>query len=255
MVEHPIEVTSYRPTCEVIELTERSNLLFTGCPPAVEPYEVPPYGIIWGYPYLEPPQRPAVLAPPGDYRAQIYHMVHCPEDPVGDRFPGLDDLVSHMGQQGLKFYKSPTVSMESGPDGIIAADDVVVIKINYQWDQRGGTNTDVLRGLIRRVVDHPDTFTGEVAVCENAQFASTSNFDRPLNNAEDHSLSPHDVVMHFQALGYPVCHFDWTVVFSVTAFHDDGYHAITHLARESSRTDVCNRCNLVAIWTFHVTSV
>ncbi|MHC4420852.1 MAG: DUF362 domain-containing protein [Planctomycetota bacterium] len=195
----------------------------TAEPPAVEPYEVPPYGIIWGYPFLEPPQQAAILAPPGGYRAQIYHMVHCPEDPVGDRFPGLDDLVSHMGQQGLKFYKSPTVTMESGPDGIIAADDVVVIKINYQWDQRGGTNTDVLRGLIRRVVDHPDTFTGEIVVCENAQFNSTSNFNRANNNAQDHGLSPHDVVVYFQGLGYTISHFDWTLVrYTLVNEYSDG---------------------------------
>ena len=28
------------------------------------------------------------------------------------------------------------------------ASDVVVIKINYQWSQCGGTNTDLLRGLM-----------------------------------------------------------------------------------------------------------
>jgi hypothetical protein len=174
-------------------------------------YRVEPYGVLWGYPFLEAPRRTERLSPPAEYRARVYHVLHCPEDPVADRFPGLDELVSLMGQQGLKFYKSPTVSLESGPDGIIAADDVVAIKINYQWSQRGGTNTDVLRGLIRRIVDHPDGFTGEIAVCENAQFNTTSNFDRPQNNAQDISLSPHDVVVWFQGLGYTVSHFDWTL--------------------------------------------
>jgi hypothetical protein len=198
-------------------------------PPLLERFHVRPYGFIWGYPFLEPHQRAPALAPPPDYRAKVYHMIHCPQDPVGDRFPGLDDLVSHMGQQGLKFYKSATVTMESGPDGLIAADDVVVIKINYQWSERGGTNTDVLRGLIRRIVDHPDTFTGEIAVCENAQFASTSGFDRPNNNAQDTSLSPHDVVVWFQGLGYTISHYDWTLVRYVEVGEysegdrDDGY--------------------------------
>jgi hypothetical protein len=87
-----------------------------------------------------------------------------------------------------------------------------VVKINYQWEERGGTNTDLLRGLIRAIVDHPDTFTGEVVVCENAQFRSVSNFDRSANNAEDHSLSPHDVVVGFQTQGHNVSHFDWTSI-------------------------------------------
>ncbi len=117
-----------------------------------------------------------------------------------------------MGRRGLKIYRSPQVTDLSGPDGLIAAHDVVVVKINYQWDQRGGTNTDLLRGLVRVLVDHPDGFTGEVVIAENAQFAATSGFDRLSNNAEDTSLSPHDVVLHFQGLGHSVSQFDWTAL-------------------------------------------
>lgn len=153
-----------------------------------------------------------VLDPPRDYRAQLYHVTGCPQDAAQDHFVGLSNLLVTMGRGGLKFYKSVLESPLAGPDGIVASDDVVVIKINYQWDQRGGTNTDLLRGLIRRIVDHPDGFTGEVVVCENAQFNSVSGFDRPLNNAQDHSLSPHDVVAGFQAQGYRVSHFDWTSI-------------------------------------------
>ncbi|MEW6743808.1 MAG: DUF362 domain-containing protein [Planctomycetota bacterium] len=149
--------------------------------------------------------------PPLDYRAQIYHVTNCPQDPVGDHFVGLDNLLALMGSQGLKLYQSLSRSLESGPGGIIASDDVVVVKINYQWPERGGTNTDLLRGLIRRLVDHPDTFQGEIVVCENAQFNPIDGFDRDANNAQDHSLSPHDVVTHFKDLGYTVSHYDWTV--------------------------------------------
>jgi len=181
-------------------------------PPALEAIDAGPYGMIWGYaPRADDYPRPWLL-PSRQYRAQVYHMTDCPQVPVGDRFAGLDSLITGMGHQGLKFYRSLTESVESGPEGIIAADDVVVIKINYQWDQRGGTNVDVLRGLIRRIVDHPDTFTGEVVVCENAQFNSVQNFDRAQNNAEDHGLSPHDVVTAFHDLGYNVSHYDWTAI-------------------------------------------
>ncbi len=156
-----------------------------------------------------------VLSPPRDYRAQLYHVTSCPQDTAGDHFLGLSNLLGVMGRGGLKFYKSSTASPVAGPDGIVAANDVVVIKINYQWDERGGTNTDVLRGLIRCIVNHPDGFTGEVVVCENAQFNSADGFDRPLNNAQDHALSPHRVVVGFQQLGYNVSQYDWTSIRTV----------------------------------------
>ena len=150
--------------------------------------------------------------PPRDYRAHLFHVTGCPQDPVGDRFPGLDGLVQLMGAEGLKIYRSATITPLSGPDGIVAADDVVVVKINYQWPERGGTNVDLLRGLIRVIVDHPDGFAGEVVVCENTQFAGAYDFDRQSNNAQDHELSPRDAVDHFAALGYQVSLTDWTVL-------------------------------------------
>ncbi|MBP6876356.1 MAG: DUF362 domain-containing protein [Candidatus Eisenbacteria bacterium] len=153
-----------------------------------------------------------LLDPPRDYRAQLFHVTDCPEDPGEDHFVGLSNLLVTMGRGGLKFYQASEESPLAGPEGVIAANDAVVIKINYQWDQRGGTNADLLRGLIRAIVDHPEGFTGEVVVCENAQFNPVSNFDRALNNAQDNGLSPHDVVIHFQELGYRVSHFDWTAI-------------------------------------------
>lgn len=167
---------------------------------------------IWGYLSDTTAQEPPRLQPPRDYRARVYHVTHCPPAPVGDHFIGLDRLIALMGQDGLKLYRSATESPLSGSNGIIAADDTVIIKINYQWPERGGTNTDLLRGLIRRLVDHPDGFTGQVVVCENAQFNPIDGFDRATNNAEDHTLSPHDVVASFQSQGYPVCHYDWTSI-------------------------------------------
>jgi hypothetical protein len=161
-------------------------------------------------------------APP-DYRAELFHVTDCPRDPTADRFVGVDNLFALMGRGGLKLYESTTESLVSGPDGLIATNDVVVIKINYQWDQRGGTNTDLLRGLIRRILDHPDVFSGEIVVCENAQFNPIQNFDRPQNNAQDHSLSPHDVVVAFQGAGHNVSHYDWTSIrYNLVTEYSDG---------------------------------
>ena len=158
------------------------------------------------------PYTGPVLDPPREYRAAVYHVTDCPENPATDRLVGLDNLLTTMGRGGLKFYQSPVPATLSGPDGLLGRDDVILIKINYQWSQRGGTNTDLLRGLLRRIVDHPDGFTGEIVICENAQFASTSGFDRAENNAQDQSLSPRDVALGFQSLGYDVSLFDWTPI-------------------------------------------
>jgi hypothetical protein len=62
-----------------------------------------------------------------------------------------------------------------------------------------------------------------VVVCENAQFNSTSNFDRAENNAQDHAYAPHDAVTRFQSLGYRVSHYDWTARRSISvAEYDEG---------------------------------
>jgi len=167
---------------------------------------------LWSYLSRADAYQGPELDPPQNYTARIFHETGCPQDPVGDHFTGLDRLIEKMGAQGLKFYESSIPSLTAGPEGIIAADDVVVIKINYQWTHRGGTNTDVLRGLIRRIVDHPDTFTGEVVVCENSQFNDLNGFDYVYNNAQDPSQSPRDVVVGFQAQGHNVTLYDWTQI-------------------------------------------
>jgi hypothetical protein len=152
------------------------------------------------------------LQPPADYRAQVFHVTDCPEDPVGDRFPGLDNLLELMGRNGHEFYQSAVPGSTAGPEGIIAADDVVIIKINYQWGERGGTNTDLLRGLIQAVVDHPDGFTGEIVVGENTQFEWPYDFDRDENNSQDHAQSPADVVNDYADRGYAVSVSDWSAI-------------------------------------------
>ncbi len=173
------------------------------------------YGMIWGFAPPEEPICTPPLAPRVDYRAELFRMTECPQAPVGDHFTGFDHLVSLMGYHGLKFFQSGHTTLDAGPDGVVATDDVIVVKINYQWPERGGTNTDLLRGMLRRIFDHPDGFTGEVVVCENTQFAAIQNFDRSENNAEDHSLSPHDVVVAFQGDGHRVSHYSWTAIKAV----------------------------------------
>ena len=87
----------------------------------------------------------------------------------GNRHLGLDSLLYLMADSGLKFYRSSSGNWLAGPGGLVARDDVVLIKVNAQWKYRGATNSDLIRGLIQRILDHPDGFVGEVVIFENGQ--------------------------------------------------------------------------------------
>jgi len=100
---------------------------------------------------------------------------------------GLTELIKLMGSHGLLFYKSEVRGNTQGPRGLIAHDDVVLIKVNAQWSERGGTNTDPLKKLIEKIVNHPDGFMGEVVVADNGQGRGALNWSD--SNAEDHSQS------------------------------------------------------------------
>ena len=82
-----------------------------------------------------------------------------------------------MGDRGLKFYRSVQETALSGPSGMIETNDVVLIKVNGQWKYRGCTNSDLIRGLIQRILDHPDGFNGEVVIFENGQSQGSLNGD------------------------------------------------------------------------------
>jgi uncharacterized protein (DUF362 family) len=82
---------------------------------------------------------------------------------------GLDSLLYLMADNGLKFYRSSVGHPFAGTSGLIAGGDVVLIKVNAQWKYRGCTNSDLIRGLIQRILDHPDGFSGEVVIIENGQ--------------------------------------------------------------------------------------
>ncbi len=162
-----------------------------------------------------------MLEPPPDYQPDVY-LVSDVRGVEPGRHGGVDDLVALMGAYGLKLHRSDTTGDTSGPDGLIDPDDVVLIKVNGQWDERGGTNTDVLRGVIRRVVEHPSGFVGEIVVGENTQGYRTT-FDLTDSNAEDHSQSVQDVVDDFYGEGWDVSTIRWDAIrfASVNEYSDD----------------------------------
>jgi len=107
----------------------------------------------------------------------------------GNRHAGVDTLLDLMGQNGLKFYRTPLPGALNGTNGLIAAADVVLIKVNAQWKYRGCTNSDLVRGVIQRVLEHPDGFTGEVVIVENGQGRGSLACDTSsaYGNAEVHA--------------------------------------------------------------------
>jgi len=122
---------------------------------------------------------------------------------------GITELVNLMGTHGLLFYNSSTSGPNQGPDGLIAKDDIVLIKVNGQWLERGNTNTDAVKGIIQAIIDHPDGFIGEIVVVENTQGMRTIWPDLGTqNNAEDITQSIQDVVNYFAA-SHNVSTFRW----------------------------------------------
>ena len=62
-----------------------------------------------------------------------------------DGFKALLDL---MGNQGLFFYKLNARDDAPDLEGLFSYDDVVIVKVNCQWDERGGTNTDLVKAIV-----------------------------------------------------------------------------------------------------------
>lgn len=114
---------------------------------------------------------------------------------------GVPALIELMGAQGIHFYKT-----DSHPQGLIARDDVVILKFNCQWAQRGGTNTDLIKSVVEAILQHPQGFTGEVIIADNgqAQYGSHGrggSIDWPDNNALDRSQSVRKVAEGFSGRG------------------------------------------------------
>lgn len=124
---------------------------------------------------------------------------------------GVDAIVALMASAGTYFYQTAQY-----PAGLVGPDDIVIVKVNNQWGGDGdgdgygrlATNTDVLKGLIWRILQHPDGFQGEVVVAENTQFEK--DWDIYPANAQDPNQSFHDVISAYKSLGYPVSRYDWT---------------------------------------------
>jgi hypothetical protein len=123
----------------------------------------------------------SIQPPPVDDASNVFWIQAVPDQPFGVQFPnnhaGIDALLDLMATNELSFFKRKDSAKQSEAYGLIAVDDVVLIKVNAQWKYRGCTNSDLVRGLIQRILDHPDGFSGEVVIIENGQGRGSLNCD------------------------------------------------------------------------------
>jgi len=131
--------------------------------------------------------------------AHLYYLYNIPVPGGGLEHEGVELLVKLIGLHGLKFYKSAATTLTSGPGGLIAADDVVIVKVNAQWKYRGASNSDVVKGLIQKVLLHPDGFTGEVIVFENGQGYGSLDCDSMGRGGGGSPYPPGDTGVHANA--------------------------------------------------------
>jgi len=111
-------------------------------------------------------------------KSDIYRVTNCPiPTGVGNHHEGLDALLNLMGSRGLKLHKTGKETDIGGRNGLIDNSDVVLIKVNAQWKYRGCTNSDVIKGLVQRILEHPEGFDGEIVIFENGQGGGSLDCD------------------------------------------------------------------------------
>jgi hypothetical protein len=133
--------------------------------------------------------------------------------PEGNLDFAMTRLIGLMEVSGLFFYKT-----SKNPSGLFGKDDVIIIKISCQSDRRGGTNTDLLKSLIQRMVGHPEGFNGEIVVADNGQ--GIGWMDWYAANSFDRRQSAQDIVDQF-ASSYRVSTYLWDTIRNVVVSEYD----------------------------------
>ncbi|MHA2201742.1 MAG: DUF362 domain-containing protein [Candidatus Thorarchaeota archaeon] len=138
--------------------------------------------------------------------------------PEGDMDSSVNALIDLMESQGLHFYNTTGT-----PDGLIGSDDVIIIKVNCQWEMRGGTNTDLIKSVINAIHNHPDGFTGEVVIADNGQ--GIGDLDRYSPNSYYRNQSATEVAESFASTEWNVSSFLWDYLHfdTVDDYNDDDF--------------------------------
>ncbi len=137
--------------------------------------------------------------------------------------PAIDTLLLMMETRNIYFHKT-----SYNQEGIVGSNNIVIIKGNFLFTSRLTTSTDRIKGIIWKILQHPEGFSGEIIVCDNTQELYTS-IGEDDNNSEDEEQSIIDVVNTFSSKGYPVYVKDWNYIWDVvageysTGDYNDGY--------------------------------
>ncbi len=211
--------------------------------------------------------KPKVALSQAD-KSQIFRVDGCPVHGGQLSHQGLDTLLSLLSGSGVKFYRTDAGHPWGGPAGIIDRGDVVLIKVNCQWKCRGTTNTDVLRGLIYRILQHPGGFEGEVVIFENGQgegsfegdprswgyYSTWPHIDNGVYvNAEEETILTVDYLVSTVFKDYPVSSYLLDPIrsnfISGSDHSTDGYRTISDVSYPCFTTPGGNRIELPqGIW-------
>ncbi|MHA1576756.1 MAG: DUF362 domain-containing protein [Candidatus Thorarchaeota archaeon] len=85
----------------------------------------------------------------------------------------LSKLFALMESQDIPFYNTSSIT-----SGLIGSNDVVILKVNGQWNYRGGTNSDLVKSVVAAITNHPDGFTGEIIIADNGQGGGNMDWGR-----------------------------------------------------------------------------
>jgi uncharacterized protein (DUF362 family) len=164
---------------QFLKLSSAALLFSLALPPVRRARAAPP-------PIVPSPVHPGPL--PAIIRNKLFWIVKIPDNPFNNinhrnRHAGVDRLCFCMDKHGLPFYR--TIHNKGG---LISRDDVVLLKVNAQWKYRGCTNSDVVRGLVQVILDHPEGFHGEVVIMDNGQGRGSLNCDDQVGFYPDNSV-------------------------------------------------------------------
>jgi uncharacterized protein (DUF362 family) len=181
--------------------------------------------------------------------SQVFRVENCPEHDGQSRHVGLDVMMDTLSDNGVRLYRTDGGHAWGDPSGVVDAHDVVLIKVNCQWKCRGTTNTDLLRGMIHRILGHPDGFKGEVVIIENGQgqgsfdgrprawgsYAAWPEIDNNIYiNAEDETVLTVDHLVNNVFAGQPVSSFLLDTIresfISETDHSGNGYRTVSDVS-------------------------
>ena len=120
----------------------------------------------------------------------------------------VESLIKMMESNGEPFYQTSDM-----PNGIINSNDIVLLFYNGQWNERGGTNTDLINAVVEAIAAHPDGFDGEIIIADSGQ--GDGSLDHVWANSANRDQSVLDVINKQKKLGVRVTGYLWDDIMDI----------------------------------------